>query len=78
MVKNTWSLRYSDFDKTKEKSREALLTIGNGYLGTRGSLEENLAGKTSYPGIYISGLYNKLISKVADKEIANEDFVNCP
>ena len=26
----------------------------------------------------MAGLYNKLISKVADRDVANEDFVNCP
>jgi len=78
MIKNSWELEYNDFDKSKEKSREALLTVGNGYLGTRGSLDENLSGEISYPGTYISGLYNKLVSKVAGKDIYNEDFVNCP
>ncbi len=78
MSYNTWGLKYNDLDIKKEKSREALLTVGNGYLGTRGSLDENLANEVSYPGTYISGLYNKLTSKVAGKNIQNEDFVNCP
>ena len=75
---NTWSLEYNDYDPKKEKSRETLMTIGNGYLGTRGAMEETTACKTNYPGTYIAGLYNRLISKVADKDIENEDFVNCP
>ena len=75
---NPWSLEYYDYDKDKEKSRESLLAIGNGYLGTRGALEETTASDINYPGTYIAGLYNRLISKVADRDIENEDFVNIP
>ncbi|WP_340112346.1 glycoside hydrolase family 65 protein [Maribellus mangrovi] len=75
---NNWSLEYSDYDPKKEKSRESLLTIGNGYLGSRGTLEETKASDTNYPGTYIAGLYNRLTSKIADKDIENEDFVNIP
>lgn len=74
----TWSLEYNDYDPSKEKSRESLLTVGNGYLGTRGALEEVTANDTNYPGTYIAGLYNRLVSKVADRDIENEDFVNIP
>lgn len=75
---NPWSLEYNDYDPKKEKSRESLLTVGNGYFGTRGALEETSASDTNYPGTYIAGLYNRLISKVADRDIENEDFVNIP
>jgi len=74
----TWSLAYTDYDPKKEKSRETLLTVGNGYLGTRGVLPETAASDTNYPGTYIAGLYNRLTSKVADRDIENEDFVNIP
>ena len=73
-----WSISYNDYDKSKERSRESLLTVGNGYFGTRGALEESLGNEINYPGTYISGLYNRLVSKVADRKIENEDFVNCP
>ncbi len=75
---NPWSLEYSDYDQKKEKSRETLLTVGNGYLGTRGVLPETTASETNYPGTYIAGLYNRLVSRVADRDIENEDFVNIP
>ena len=75
---NPWSLEYDDFDPAKEKSRESLLAIGNGYLGSRGAMEEATAGEFNYPGTYVAGLYNRLISKIADRDIENEDFVNCP
>lgn len=75
---DSWSLRYFNYDYEMERSREALLTIGNGYFGTRGALEESRANKVNYPGTYISGLYNRLVSKVAGRDIENEDFVNIP
>ncbi|MBT3242267.1 MAG: glycoside hydrolase family 65 protein [Bacteroidetes bacterium] len=73
-----WSLSFNDFDPSKEKSRESLLAVGNGYLGVRGAMEESCAGDIHYPGIYVAGLYNRLVSKVAGRDIENEDFVNCP
>ncbi len=75
---NPWSLEYTDYYPKKEKSRETLLAVGNGYLGTRGVLAETTASDTNYPGTYIAGLYNRLVSEVADRDIENEDFVNIP
>jgi len=75
---DTWCLQYYDYDFEKERSREALLAVGNGYFGTRGALEESRANKVNYPGTYISGLYNRLVSRAAGRDIENEDFVNIP
>ncbi len=75
---NPWSLVYNDYDPKKEKSRESLLTVGNGYLGTRGAMVETKSSDTNYPGTYIAGLYNRLVSKVAGRDIENEDLVNIP
>ncbi|MEZ5071403.1 MAG: beta-phosphoglucomutase family hydrolase [Bacteroidales bacterium] len=71
-----WELRYHDYDKQKERSREALLAVGNGYFGTRGAMEECRANAVNYPGTYVSGLFNRRVSQVADRDIENEDFVN--
>ncbi|MCF8309122.1 MAG: HAD-IA family hydrolase, partial [Bacteroidales bacterium] len=73
-----WSLGYYDYDQGKEKTREALLTVGNGYFGTRGAFEESYANEYNYPGTYIAGTYNRLKTRVSDRDIENEDFVNCP
>ncbi len=72
-----WSLNYYDYEPKKERSREALLTVGNGYFGTRGALEETKANEINYPGTYIAGVYNRLKSSVAKRTVINEDFVNC-
>ncbi|MBE9492563.1 MAG: beta-phosphoglucomutase family hydrolase, partial [Bacteroidetes bacterium] len=76
LEKDSWSITYNDYDAGKEKARETLLTIGNGYLGTRGAMEESNPGDVNYPGTYLAGLYNRRISEVAGKNIENEDFVN--
>jgi len=73
-----WSLSYYKYAKEDEGTREALCTVGNGYFGTRGALEECDANDTNYPGTYIAGVYNRLESKVAGRTVVNEDLVNCP
>ncbi len=76
--KDNWTLSYFDYLPKSEKSREALLTVGNGYFGTRGAMEETSASDTNYPGTYIAGLYNRLSTPIADRDVENEDFVNAP
>ncbi len=78
LEKDRWSIVYHDYDPEKEKSREALLAVGNGYFGTRGAMEETSAGEFNYPGTYMAGMFNRRISKVAGRDIENEDLVNCP
>lgn len=73
---DNWLLTYHDYVPEKEKTREALLTVGNGYFGTRGAMAEAGPGKFNYPGTYMAGVYNRLISKVGDRDVENEDFVN--
>ena len=75
---DNWKLQYKDYDPTKEKSREALLTTGNGFFGTRGALEETSSSEFNYPGTYIAGMYNCLVTQISGRDIENEDFVNVP
>lgn len=78
LEERSWFLDYFNYDKENERSREALLAVGNGYFGTRGSLDESRANKINYPGTYVSGLFNRRTSRVGDRDIENEDFVNIP
>ncbi len=39
-----WSLVYTGFDPEQEKLREALTTVGTGYLCTRGALATQRQG----------------------------------
>ena len=73
-----WSISYFDYHKGWEGTRETLMSVGNGYFGTRGALEETCAGEHNYPGTYIAGLYNRLESEVGGRMVSNEDFVNAP
>ncbi|MBW1821879.1 MAG: beta-phosphoglucomutase, partial [Deltaproteobacteria bacterium] len=73
-----WNLTYNGFDPKEEKLRETLTTVGNGYLGTRGCFEGEKASEIHYPGTYIAGIYNKPPTKIQNRNIYNNDFVNCP
>jgi hypothetical protein len=76
LQEDMWTLEYREYDPVKERSREALLTVGNGYFGTRGAIEELDANPVNYPGTYMAGLYNRMESVVEDRIVENEDFVN--
>ena len=76
---NTWNLDYYGYHPGKEEySVESLLTIGNGFMGLRGSLPEMTISTENYPATYVAGLYNKETSLVAGQKVINEDFVNTP
>jgi trehalose/maltose hydrolase-like predicted phosphorylase len=73
-----WAWRYAGYDPGRERLREALCTLGNGYVATRGAGPESPAGEVHYPGTYAAGVYNRLTSSVAGREVDNEDMVNLP
>ncbi|MBM9503241.1 glycoside hydrolase family 65 protein [Actinacidiphila acididurans] len=73
-----WTWRYEGWDPAAERLREALCTLGNGYVATRGAAAEASAGPVHYPGTYAAGCYNRLTSSVAGREVDNEDMVNLP
>lgn len=75
---SSWEIVYKNFDPSEEGLREALCTLGNGYMGTRGALCEARASRVHYPGTYIAGVYNTLKTKIAGRTISNEDLVNSP
>ena len=73
---DSWQLKYFDYDPENERTRETLLTTGNGYFGTRGAMIESIPNKINYPATYIAGVYNRLTSIVSGREVENEDIVN--
>lgn len=73
-----WSLVYDTFDPKAEGLREALCTLGNGYFAVRGAADETEAGGPHYPGTYLAGGYNRLVSDVSGRPVENEDLVNFP
>ncbi|MFJ6662981.1 glycoside hydrolase family 65 protein [Streptomyces sp. NPDC091383] len=72
----TWE--YDGYQAERERLRESLCTLGNGYVATRGALPECAADEIHYPGTYAAGLYNRLTSEVAGRRVENEDMVNLP
>jgi trehalose/maltose hydrolase-like predicted phosphorylase len=73
-----WTLCYEGFDPAEEGLREALCTLGNGVLATRGAAPESRADGVHYPGTYRAGLFNRLTDVVGGVEISNESMVNLP
>jgi alpha,alpha-trehalase len=75
---SVWTLTYDEYDPEQERLREALCTVGNGYMATRGAAPESVAGKHHYPGTYLGGYFNRLTSRIHGREVVNESMVNMP
>jgi alpha,alpha-trehalase len=75
---SAWELVYEGFDPAEEGLREALCTLGNGFFATRAAAAESTADDVHYPGTYVAGCFNRLITDIAGRPIENEDMVNVP
>ncbi|MEH2179206.1 beta-phosphoglucomutase [Nostoc sp.] len=64
-----WILIETQFDPEQLQSKETVFTIGNGYLGTRGSFEEGYPH--ALPATFIHGVYD-------DVPVVYTELVNCP
>ncbi|HXU97003.1 MAG TPA: beta-phosphoglucomutase family hydrolase, partial [Jiangellaceae bacterium] len=73
-----WLLVYEGFDPAQETHREALTTLGNGYLATRGAMPEHVDDGVHYPGTYLAGVYNRLVSSIDGQERVDEELINAP
>lgn len=72
-----WVLAYRDIDSAGEGTRETMLTLGNGYLATRGAAPEASADGVHYPGTYLAGLHNRLAGDTR-RPGGEESIVNLP
>ena len=52
---NPWQIEEADFNQAPRRAWETILTVGNGYFGTRGALEES--SPDASPATLIHGLY---------------------
>lgn len=75
---DNWSLVYEGYAPEHEPLREALCTLGNGYIATRGASPDTPADGLHYPGTYLAGGYNRLVTPIAGRDLENEDLVNFP
>jgi trehalose/maltose hydrolase-like predicted phosphorylase len=73
-----WTLNYTGYDPDEEGLREALCTLGNGVLASRGSAPESRADGVHYPGTYRAGLFNRLDDEIDGIDVSNESMVNLP
>ena len=76
VIGNAWHLVYEGVDAGHEGHREALTTLGNGYMGVRGAAPEG--GPFSYAGMYLAGVYNRVTVQAADEMLIEEHMVNAP
>ncbi|MFR9777195.1 glycoside hydrolase family 65 protein [Micromonospora sp. MS34] len=72
-----WVLGYQGGDPAAEGTRETMLTLGNGYLATRGAAPEASADGVRYPGSYLAGFHNRLIGGEGRPD-GEESIVNLP
>ena len=75
---DAWMLSFQGFDPAHEGHREALTTLANGYLGTRGATPESAADGVHYPGTYLAGVYSRLTNIVEGARSEDEQIVNVP
>lgn len=79
MADKTWVLTYDGLaDGKRAYGQESLLTLGNGYIGWRGAPIFAKFDDAHYPGLYVAGVFNQTQTKVADRDVVNEDMVNMP
>lgn len=69
LIYTDWTVTEPHFDPAQLRARETVFTIGNGYLGTRGSFEEGYP--KALPTTLISGLYD-------DIPLVYTELANCP
>lgn len=78
LEEDNWKLVKYGYEPDCQKLYETFFTVGNGYMGCRGSLETESISDEHYPGNYLAGIYNTLTSRVHGKTVSNNDLVNCP
>ncbi|MGM0410785.1 MAG: glycoside hydrolase family 65 protein, partial [Bacillota bacterium] len=69
-----WNITEDNFQIENNHHNESIFALGNGYMGLRGTLEEDYPGDegTTTPGFYINGIYG------SEKIIYGEEAPNQP
>ncbi|MFT4468743.1 HAD-IA family hydrolase [Arthrobacter sulfonylureivorans] len=78
VITHPWRLVYNGYDPWHEGHREALTTLGNGRMATRGASPESRDDGVHYPGTYLAGLYNRVPQVVNGETTESEHMVNLP
>ncbi len=61
LSEENWIISEEGFEQDKRKFWETIYTLGNGYLGSRGVLEESF--ENGYPGTYLAGIYDQTVGQ---------------
>ncbi len=69
MNETGWTITETEFDPARLHHQETVFTLGNGYLGTRGALEEGYPG--ARPATLIHGVFD-------DAPIVHTELANAP
>ncbi len=69
LIYTNWTVIEPQFDPEQLHTRETVFTIGNGYLGTRGSFEEGYP--SALPATLLHGVYD-------DVPVLYTELANCP
>lgn len=64
-----FQITYEDWQPEKQKHREAICTLGNGYIATRGAAEESADDEVNYPGTYLVGGFNRAKTEISGKPL---------
>ena len=62
--KDLWFIKEEGFNEDLQGIRESQFSIGNGFLGMRGVLEEKPKG--ARPGTFVAGIYDRITSQVSE------------
>jgi alpha,alpha-trehalose phosphorylase len=65
-----WQIEQEGFDPAREHEMESIFTVGNGYLGVRGTLDSPLPG--SQGDLFIAGVYDR---KHPDRPYSELEFL---
>ena len=66
-------LAETGFDPLREREVESLMAIGNGYLGTRGSLEEQVGASSA--ATLLDGVYDRASEDSFDEQVIAPDWL---
>ncbi len=69
----SWLVKETGFDPSRQNRFETIFTVGNGYLSTRGSLEERFPN--DIPATLLNGLYDEI--PIFHTELANAPNWTC-
>jgi len=78
VLEDPWRLSYRVFLPADERLREAMTSLGNGYMGNRGGWEGASISPHHYPATYLAPVFDTAPSEVKGRTVYNSDMVNLP